>query len=63
MKRNMNYISSSADSREHVQGPQRVIVSEPGVAGKNLGKERVVAVVGGAVFHYSAKRNVEILNQ
>lgn len=47
--------SSSADSLGHVQGPVCDIVSEPGVAGKTLGEERVVVVVGGTVLHQSAR--------
>lgn len=54
---NTNCVSSLADSLGHVQSPVCDIISEPGVAGKTLGQERVVAPVGGTVFHQSARKN------
>lgn len=44
------------DSLGHAQGPVRDVVGEPGVAGKTLGEEGVVAAVGGAVLHQPVKR-------
>lgn len=52
---NINDASSSTDSLGHVQGPVCDIVSLPGVAGKTLGEERVVVVIGGTVLHQSAR--------
>lgn len=50
-----DYVSSSEDALGHVQGPVCDVISEPRVTGKTLGEERVVAVIGGAVFDQSAK--------
>lgn len=43
------------DALGHVQSPVCDIISEPGVAGKTLGEERVVALVGGTVFHQAVR--------
>lgn len=50
----MKKVEASADSLGHVQGPVGDIIGEPGVAGKTLGEERIVAAVGGAVLHQPA---------
>ncbi len=51
----INYTSSSAVLLGHVKGPVCDIISEPGVAGKTLGEERIMAVVGGAILHQPAE--------
>lgn len=43
------------DSLGHVQSPVCDVISEPGVAGKTLGEERVMADIGGTVLHQSAR--------
>lgn len=53
---NLDKPPESAHSLGHVQGPVRHVVSEPRVAGKTLAEERVVAFIGGAVFHHPAER-------
>lgn len=53
---NISYALASADPLGHVQGPVGDIISEPRVAGKTLGEERIVAAVGGTVLHYPATK-------
>ena len=54
MKFNRNYESPTGNALGHVQFPVCDVIGEPGVAGKTLGEERVMAVVGGTIFHQSA---------
>lgn len=52
---------ASGDSLGHVQGPVGDIISEPRVAGKTLGEERIMAAVGSTVLHYPATKGTNRL--
>lgn len=58
---NISHVLASADSLGHVQGPVGDIISEPRVAGKTLGEERIMAAVGGTVLHYPATKGTNRL--